>query len=90
MRLGGQRREAQPWRAVLRPCQTGWVVSASSDFELTMDQLRAIADKHGLMLFEDAAQAHGASLNGTPVGAFVPAARERDGRVGQARAGWPG
>lgn len=43
MRLGGQRREAQPWRAVLRPCQTGWVVSASSDFELTMDQLRAIA-----------------------------------------------
>ena len=35
-----------------------------------MDQLRAIADKHGLMLFEDAAQAHGAALNGTPVGAF--------------------
>lgn len=35
-----------------------------------MDQLRAIADKHGLHLFEDAAQAHGASLNGTPVGAF--------------------
>ncbi|MDO5065981.1 MAG: DegT/DnrJ/EryC1/StrS aminotransferase family protein [Propionibacteriaceae bacterium] len=35
-----------------------------------MDQLQAIADKHGLMLFEDAAQAHGASLNGTPVGAF--------------------
>ena len=35
-----------------------------------MDALRAIADKHDLMLFEDAAQAHGASLNGTPVGAF--------------------
>ena len=35
-----------------------------------MDVLRLIADKHGLMLFEDAAQAHGASLNGTPVGAF--------------------
>ena len=35
-----------------------------------MDALRALADKHGLMLFEDAAQAHGASLNGTPVGAF--------------------
>ncbi len=35
-----------------------------------MDQLRAIADKHGLMLFEDAAQAHGAALHGTPVGAF--------------------
>ncbi|AQP43498.1 DegT/DnrJ/EryC1/StrS family aminotransferase [Tessaracoccus flavus] len=35
-----------------------------------MDALQAIAEKHGLMLFEDAAQAHGAALNGTPVGAF--------------------
>jgi dTDP-4-amino-4,6-dideoxygalactose transaminase len=35
-----------------------------------MDELMAIADKHGLQVFEDAAQAHGASLNGTPVGAF--------------------
>lgn len=35
-----------------------------------MAELQGIADKHGLMLFEDAAQAHGASLNGTPVGAF--------------------
>lgn len=35
-----------------------------------MDKIMAIADKHGLKVFEDAAQAHGASLNGTPVGAF--------------------
>ena len=35
-----------------------------------MSQLRAIADEHDLLLFEDAAQAHGASLGGTPVGAF--------------------
>jgi perosamine synthetase len=35
-----------------------------------MPALRAIADRHGLQLFEDAAQAHGASLGGTPVGAF--------------------
>ncbi|GAB2747473.1 DegT/DnrJ/EryC1/StrS family aminotransferase [Terrabacter koreensis] len=35
-----------------------------------MDQIMAIADKHGIQVFEDAAQAHGASLNGTPVGAF--------------------
>ena len=35
-----------------------------------MRELKAIADKHGLLLFEDAAQAHGASLDGTPVGAF--------------------
>lgn len=32
--------------------------------------LRAIADEFDVHLFEDAAQAHGASLNGTPVGSF--------------------
>ena len=35
-----------------------------------MHALQTIADSHGLKLFEDAAQAHGASLDGTPVGAF--------------------
>jgi len=35
-----------------------------------MDQLLAIAERHGVQVFEDAAQAHGASLDGTPVGAF--------------------
>ncbi|SEB36872.1 dTDP-4-amino-4,6-dideoxygalactose transaminase [Paramicrobacterium humi] len=35
-----------------------------------MRELSAIADKHGVLLFEDAAQAHGAALDGTPVGAF--------------------
>lgn len=35
-----------------------------------MTGLQALAGQHGLMLFEDAAQAHGASLHGTPVGAF--------------------
>ena len=35
-----------------------------------MVELRAIADEHGLLLFEDAAQAHGASLDGVPVGSF--------------------
>ncbi len=32
--------------------------------------LQTIADRHGVMIFEDAAQAHGASLGGRPVGAF--------------------
>ncbi len=35
-----------------------------------MDRFRALTEKHGIQLFEDAAQAHGASWNGTPVGAF--------------------
>ena len=36
----------------------------------SMGPLRELADRQGLKLFEDAAQAHGASLGGTPVGAF--------------------
>ena len=35
-----------------------------------MPRLAAVAEKHGMQVFEDAAQAHGASLHGTPVGAF--------------------
>jgi dTDP-4-amino-4,6-dideoxygalactose transaminase len=35
-----------------------------------MEQIMAIADKHGLAVVEDAAQAHAAALNGKPVGAF--------------------
>ncbi|WP_040165462.1 DegT/DnrJ/EryC1/StrS family aminotransferase [Microbacterium gorillae] len=35
-----------------------------------MRELAAIADKHGIALYEDAAQAHGASLNGQAVGTF--------------------
>jgi perosamine synthetase len=35
-----------------------------------MDQIMALAAKHSLAVVEDACQAHGASLNGTQVGAF--------------------
>ena len=35
-----------------------------------MTALGALAEKHGLMIFEDAAQAHAASLNGQKVGTF--------------------
>ncbi len=35
-----------------------------------MDRLVPIAERHGLAIVEDAAQAHAASLGGTPVGAF--------------------
>ncbi|WP_020144775.1 DegT/DnrJ/EryC1/StrS aminotransferase family protein [Terracoccus sp. 273MFTsu3.1] len=35
-----------------------------------MDGLVELANRYGIQVFEDAAQAHGASLNGTPVGAF--------------------
>jgi dTDP-4-amino-4,6-dideoxygalactose transaminase len=39
-----------------------------------MGELAALAERHDLMLFEDAAQAVAASLDGTPVGAFGVAA----------------
>ena len=35
-----------------------------------MRELQAIADNHGIALYEDAAQAHGASLDGRQVGTF--------------------
>ena len=35
-----------------------------------MTGLQAVANRHGLRVFEDAAQAHGASLDGRPVGSF--------------------
>jgi dTDP-4-amino-4,6-dideoxygalactose transaminase len=35
-----------------------------------MGELGAVAEKHGLALYEDAAQAHGAALDGRPVGTF--------------------
>jgi dTDP-4-amino-4,6-dideoxygalactose transaminase len=39
-----------------------------------MPALTAIAERHGLLLIEDAAQAHAASIAGTPVGAWGAAA----------------
>lgn len=39
-----------------------------------MKPIREIADKHGLKIIEDAAQAHGASYKGKPPGAFADAA----------------
>ena len=35
-----------------------------------MDRIMPLADEHGLLVVEDAAQAHASSLDGTPVGAF--------------------
>lgn len=35
-----------------------------------MAGLQAVADRHGLQIYEDAAQAHAASLDGQPVGTF--------------------
>ncbi len=39
-----------------------------------MEPLRALADRHGLAIFEDAAQAHGATYNGARAGSLARAA----------------
>ena len=36
----------------------------------TMPAIMAIAERHGLAVYEDCAQAHGAAIDGTPVGTF--------------------
>ena len=46
---------------------------------VNMPEIMAIAQKHGLMVFEDAAQAHAASIDGARSGAgtFPPSASTR-------------
>ena len=35
-----------------------------------MDEIKAVADKHGLQILEDASHAHGATYKGKPIGSF--------------------
>jgi perosamine synthetase len=57
-------------QAVLTPRTAGIMPVHLYGHPAALDELSAIADAHGLQLFEDAAQAHGASLHGRPVGTF--------------------
>lgn len=49
-------------RAIIAVHLAGW--------PCRMDELRALADRHNLWLIEDAAQAHGAAINGKRVGSL--------------------
>jgi dTDP-4-amino-4,6-dideoxygalactose transaminase len=56
--------------AAITPKTVGFMPVHLYGHPAEMDALQAIADKHRLAIFEDAAQAHAAKWNGKPVGAF--------------------
>lgn len=56
--------------AAITPRTTGIMPVHLYGHPAEVGALRAIADRHGLGLFEDAAQAHAASWQGRPVGSF--------------------
>jgi perosamine synthetase len=56
--------------AAITPRTTGIMPVHLYGHPAAMDQLAEVAAQHGLALFEDAAQAHAASLHSRPVGSF--------------------
>lgn len=55
-------------RAAITPRTKGIMPVHLYGHPFLVDQIEAIAQEHGLGIYEDAAQAHGASWNGRPVG----------------------
>ena len=57
-------------RAAITPCTTAVIPVHLFGHPAAAHQLTALTDRHHLALIEDAAQAHGATLDGRPVGTF--------------------
>lgn len=57
-------------RAAITPNTKGIMPVHLYGHPFLVDEIEAIAKEHGLAIYEDAAQAHGASWNGRPVGTF--------------------
>lgn len=55
-------------RAAITPRTKGIMAVHLYGHPFLVDEIEAIAKEHGLVIYEDAAQAHGASWNGRPVG----------------------
>jgi dTDP-4-amino-4,6-dideoxygalactose transaminase len=60
--------------AAIGPRTTAVVPVHLHGFPAPMDAIMAIAQRHGLIVIEDCAQAHGATYRGKPVGSFGQAA----------------
>lgn len=61
-------------RAVITPRTRAIIPVHLAGWPCPMEEIMALAEEHGLVVIEDCAQAHGATLNGRPVGAFGHAA----------------
>lgn len=57
-------------RAVLTSATKAIIPVHLAGWPCEMDEIRALADEHGLKVIEDCAQAHGASYKGRPVGSI--------------------
>jgi len=57
-------------RAVLTPATKAIIVVHLAGWPADMGPIMALAEEHGLRVIEDGAQAHGAALDGRPVGSF--------------------
>src|SRR5665647_3427648 len=62
--------DARSVEAALTPRTVGIMPVHLYGHPADMTELRAVADRAGVQLFEDAAQAHGATWQGEPVGSF--------------------
>ncbi len=61
-------------RAAITPRTRAIVAVHLAGWPCPMDELLAVAAEHGIVVIEDCAQAHGATLHGRPVGSFGHAA----------------
>jgi perosamine synthetase len=60
--------------AAITPRTRGIVAVDMFGYPCELDELRAIADRHGLLLVEDSAEALGAEYKGRPIGSHGPSA----------------
>jgi perosamine synthetase len=60
--------------AAITPRTRGIVAVDMFGYPCELDELRALADRHGLVLIQDSAEALGAEYKGTPIGSHGPSA----------------
>jgi len=69
-----QNMDPRKLQAALTPRTKAIIAVHLGGWPCDMDAINAFARKHGLLVIEDCAQAHGAEYNGKPVGSFGDAA----------------